>query len=160
MCGAGGPAGTPGLDAGYLTGWIPTRYDEIVSSNDNLDDVGAPPEGDQDEINRARRVGGVRSPVSDAVHFKQGDRVLVGWSLNLSRGGLRVILEETVEVGEEFEITLGEDEEPRPGRIVWAREEKGGAIVGVSFLDTDGSVPPPPHLLPQDEDTLDDPGDG
>ena len=33
-------------------------------------------------------------------------RVLEGWALNVSRGGVRVILEENVEPGTEFEVTL------------------------------------------------------
>jgi PilZ domain len=86
--------------------------------------------------------------VSESVVFEGDGRRIDGWSLNLSRGGLRAILDEVVAVGEDFEITLGSDDEPRPGRIVWVREDKGGAIVGVSFLDAEGSVPPPPGDTP------------
>jgi hypothetical protein len=60
-------------------------------------------------------------------------RELCGWALNISRGGLRAILDEAVEVGACFEITLG-DEGTRDGRVVWTREEPGGAIVGVAFV--------------------------
>ena len=121
-----------------------------MSSNDNLDDVAASEDCDNADLDRARRVGGARSPVSELVKFKQktddGFRLVEGWSLNLSRGGLRAILDEAVQVGEEFEITMGDDAEPRPGKIVWVRPEKGGAIVGVSFSDNDESVPPPPDV--------------
>ena len=118
-----------------------------MSSNDNLDEVAAPEDGDPEGTNRARRLGGVRSPVSEAVSFVEGDRVIDGWSLNISRGGLRAILDELVDVGDEFEITIGGDAESRRGRIVWVREEKGGSIVGVAYLDSEGSVPPPPEAM-------------
>ncbi|MEZ4446757.1 MAG: PilZ domain-containing protein [Polyangiaceae bacterium] len=97
---------------------------------------------------KARRVHGVRTPVSEAVVFRNEEREVEGWSLNMSRGGLRAILDEMVSVGDEFDVTVGEDAEPRLGRIVWVRQEKGGAIVGLAFLDAEGSVPPPPGTDP------------
>jgi hypothetical protein len=116
---------------------------KIVSGDDDLDGHPAPDE--DDDLNPARREGGMRSPVSDAVHFRHGDRLIEGWSLNLSRGGLRAILGESVRVGDEFDVLMGEDTEPRRAKVVWVRDEKDGAIVGVAFLDTEGSVPPPPR---------------
>lgn len=110
------------------------RY--IVAISDEIDTN----EGSDD---RTRRVDGARQPVSEVVEFRQGDRIIMGWALNMSRGGLRAALEEPVTEGEAFEIVVGESE-PRPGRIVWVRNQKDGAIVGVAFDDTDGSVPPPP----------------
>ena len=121
----------------------PPRYDCSVSGDDDANDVVPPPEGSDDEP-RARRTSGARTPVSESVLFEAEGRRIDGWSLNLSRGGIRAILDEMVEMGEEFEITVGTDAEPRAGRIVWVREDKGGCIVGVAFLDTEGSVPPPP----------------
>ena len=59
---------------------------------------------------------------------------MLGWALNISRGGLRAILDEVVRLGDSFEITLG-DCGKRVGRVVWIHEEPDGAIVGVSFLD-------------------------
>lgn len=94
-----------------------------------------------------RRTGGARREVSDRVYFFQGEREITGWALNISRGGLRAILEDAVELGSEFQIAVGEASTRRPGRIVWIQEEPDGAIVGVSFLDDvppDASVPPPP----------------
>lgn len=78
------------------------------------------------------------------MRFVQGDRELSGWALNKSRGGLRAIVEDPVELGEEFEITVGDATESKPGRIVWIQEEPDGAIVGLSYLDEDrtGSSPP------------------
>jgi len=62
---------------------------------------------------------------------------------------VRVILEQKVELGEEFDVTVGDpDRAPlqRRGRVVWVQEEKDGAIVGLEFLGTSGSFrsPVPP----------------
>jgi hypothetical protein len=59
-----------------------------------------------------------------------------GWALNISRGGIRVILEERVELGEEYELTVGAEEDSpltRPARVVWVQEEPDGFIVGLEF---------------------------
>jgi len=63
-------------------------------------------------------------------------QVLEGWALNVSRGGVRVILEETVELGAEYEVEVGEGSGPatsQPGHIVWVQEEPDGVIAGVAF---------------------------
>jgi len=146
---------------------MPLSYDEIVSGNDNLDEAGrsaqaadaqaaAPASAGEepgaptpDEAGRARREAGARREVNETVVFHRDGESIDGWSLNISRGGLRAILDESVEVGDEFEMAFGDDEQRRPVRVVWAREEKGGAIVGVAFLDiAEGSIPPPPSIEP------------
>lgn len=71
----------------------------------------------------------------------EGEREITGWALNLSRGGLRAIVEDKVELGAEFKIAIGDDEVRRLGRIVWIQDEPDGSIVGVSFLDD-----PPPSV--------------
>lgn len=96
---------------------------------------------------RTRRVDGARQPVSELVVFANGARRIEGWALNMSRGGLRAAIEAPVEVDEAFEITVG-DAPPRAGRVVWVRNQKDGAIVGVAFDDCDGSIPPPPTPVP------------
>jgi hypothetical protein len=77
---------------------------------------------------------------------------LEGWALNVSRGGLRVILEESVELGAEFEITMSIGDgpgQPSPGaeasgagskaaptlvaRVVWVQEEPDGVVAGLEF---------------------------
>lgn len=77
--------------------------------------------------------------------------VLEGWALNVSRGGVRIILEENVELGADFEVTItpgaadgvdkaadqAEGRSAMPthnvGRIVWVQEEPDGVIAGVEF---------------------------
>lgn len=54
------------------------------------------------------------------------------------------MLEEAVELGAQYTVELGAGSEPREVRIIWAQDEADGQIVGVQFLDADGSVPPPP----------------
>ncbi|MBX3262772.1 MAG: PilZ domain-containing protein [Labilithrix sp.] len=95
------------------------------------------------------RRGGARREVTERVTLRSDDgRVLEGWALNVSRGGLRAILEDKVILGQKFEVGVGTDESiHRVGRIVWIQEEPDGVIVGIEFTGTSGthkSVPPPP----------------
>jgi hypothetical protein len=106
-----------------------------------LPEIGAP--GDV----HATRRGGARHELSARVSLKpapmglQGRGIalpaLEGWALNVSRGGLRVILEEKVELGAEFEITISErgvePASPQSGRIVWVQEEPDGVVAGIEF---------------------------
>jgi hypothetical protein len=79
--------------------------------------------------------------------------LLEGWALNVSKGGVRVILEEQVEPGVEFDVILtgesGLDVE-REGRVVWIQEEPDGSIVGIEFLGEGGEPPmrPPSSSQP------------
>jgi hypothetical protein len=65
-----------------------------------------------------------------------------GWALNLSRGGLRAVVEERVALGEELGVRIDEIQIERPGRVVWAQEEPDGTIVGISFLERIEAPPP------------------
>lgn len=104
----------------------------------------------------AMRRGGARHEVSERVqlvgpNFKTRD----GWALNVSRGGVRAILEESVELGEEYEVTVG-DEASSPlshrARVVWVQEEPDGCVAGFEFIYTSGAHPsarpPPPDDAP------------
>lgn len=95
------------------------------------------------------RRGGTRRGVTERVTLRSDcGRVLDGWALNVSRGGLRAILEEKVTLGQKFDVGVGTAEvSHRPGRIVWVQEEPDGVIVGIEFSGVSGthkSVPPPP----------------
>lgn len=101
----------------------------------------------------AMRRGGARREVTERVTLRgENGRTLEGWALNVSRGGLRAILEEKVVLGEKFDVILGVADETlaREGRIVWVQEEPDGAIVGIEFTNLSGlhrsappSAPPP-----------------
>jgi PilZ domain len=123
----------------------------------SLGSISTPP----GEVHATRR-GGARRELSARVTLtgKNGE-VLEGWALNVSKGGLRVILEEKVDLGAEFEVTLtsGATEanqtatpgaarakagtkagsvtpaQPTPnvGRIVWVQEEPDGVVAGIEF---------------------------
>ena len=97
----------------------------------------------------AMRRGGARREVTERVSLKAEDgTVHDGWALNVSRGGLRAILEEKVVLGQKFDVAIGTDEVMlRPSRVVWVQEEPDGVIVGLEFTSLSGtqkSVPPPP----------------
>ena len=97
----------------------------------------------------AMRRGGARREVSTRVFLRDAEGKVAheGWALNVSRGGVRAILEDRVEPGAEFEVEIGTDDgPPRRGRIVWVQEEPDGVIVGVEFTGLSGmhkSAPPP-----------------
>ena len=114
----------------------------------------------------AMRRGGARREVTERIALR-GQKAgahnlainlainLEGWALNVSRGGVRAILEEKVELGAEFEITIGEGGKSpltRQGRVVWVQEEQDGVIVGIEFISLSGthrSAPPvPPDQKP------------
>lgn len=62
----------------------------------------------------------------------------------MSRGGARLIVEEAVQPGQLLELVMGDAGEPREVRVVWVQSEVDGQIIGVQFLDVDGTIPPPP----------------
>ncbi len=114
-----------------------------------------PPTGPSADGQHAMRRGGARREVSTRVFLKDANGKLAheGWALNVSRGGVRAILEEKVTVGDEFEVDVGTgDGPPRKGRVVWVQEEPDGVIVGVEFTGLSGShesaTPPPPDKAP------------
>lgn len=88
--------------------------------------------------------------MTERVTCKSEDgKIFEGWALNVSRGGLRAILEDKVLLGQKFDVALGTDDDAlvRAGRIVWVQEEPDGVIVGIEFTGMSGphrSVPPPP----------------
>jgi hypothetical protein len=95
-----------------------------------------PPSLDPTEpgIPPTRRAGGARREVSDRIQFFQGDRELTGWALNLSRGGIRAIVEDPIDLGGIYELAIG-DAPRRRCQVVWVQQEPDGAIVGLTFLD-------------------------
>ena len=96
-------------------------------------------------VHGTRRTGGSRRASTERVRLRREDFQTSGWTLNISRGGARLVVEESVELGAEYEVEIGEQPESRGVRIVWVQDEADGQIVGIQFLDSgEGSVPPPP----------------
>jgi hypothetical protein len=87
----------------------------------------------------ASRRGGLRHGVSMRVTLKaQSGEVLTGWALNVSRGGVRVILDGKVELGRELEVSLSTGADPVTscaGRVVWVQEEPDGIVCGIELRD-------------------------
>ena len=87
-------------------------------------------------IKPTRRVGGARHNVSVRVAFFRGEREIPGWALNMSRTGLRAIVEdEHIDVGSEITVRVGDDHVHRGVRVVWTSPEPDGTIVGLEFFE-------------------------
>jgi hypothetical protein len=111
---------------------------------------------------RALRRGGARQTVSDRVTFNRDSKpVLEGWALNVSRGGVRAILEidakTKVELGDEYDVIVGDPEveanAAKRGRIVWLQEEPDGFVVGVEYVELSGTRASAPPVEPPADDS-------
>jgi len=95
-------------------------------------------------VPQRRNLGGPRREATERVVLRastEGTEV-DAWTLNVSRGGLRLVVEDTVFVGGSYLVAVG-DETPRPASVVWVREEADGQIAGLKFDDVEnGEVPP------------------
>lgn len=86
------------------------------------------------------RRGGTRREATERVTLRCEDgTILEGWALNVSRGGLRVILEEKVLLAQKFGVTIGADDTIVASRVVWVQEEPDGVIVGLEFTGLSGT---------------------
>ncbi|HEX3773734.1 MAG TPA: PilZ domain-containing protein [Polyangiaceae bacterium] len=104
------------------------------------------PNSEPDGLRAPRRhAGGARREASERVRLRAAGFETNGWTLNVSRGGVRAIVEDPVRQGIEYEIVVGDEEtvKPRRASVVWLQEEADGQIVGLKYLDgEDGSMPP------------------
>ena len=84
--------------------------------------------------------GGARREISSRITLVDGSNEYIGWALNISRGGIRVVIEERVELGQEFELRELDPDiaegGPFRGRVVWIQEEPDGSVVGLEFVGT------------------------
>ena len=120
-----------------------------------------PPPESGDKHGQRRSSGGARREASDRVRLYGVAGEVEGWTLNLSRGGVRIIVEDRVELGKDYDISIGdEDHIRRPCRVVWVQEEADGQIAGVQFLDTSGGSVPPPGSIPPSASGPSSPPDG
>jgi hypothetical protein len=112
----------------------------IVKNRRNL----TPPAGTALGVHATRRAG-ARLEVSDRVTLRSDcGKLLEGWALNVSRGGVRVILEEPVEPGTRYEVTLtggvgpAHQASPQMGCVVWVQDEPDGVVAGIEFRPENG----------------------
>src|SRR5580658_3949095 len=113
------------------------RNRKHLTSAPGLPDVGT----------HALRRGGARRGVTERVILRRDELSYEGWALNVSRGGVRLILEEQVSLGDEFQVTIGDVESSplvRRARVVWIQEERDGAVVGLEFALLSSSERPVP----------------
>jgi hypothetical protein len=89
-----------------------------------------------------RASGGPRHAASEQVTLRRDERVVQGWTLNVSRGGARLVVEDPVAVGDNWDLVTDGADKPRAIRVVWVRDEAGGQIIGVQYLDSSGTIPP------------------
>lgn len=82
---------------------------------------------------------GQNSASSREDELSEDDASLEGWTLNVSRGGCRLVVESPVTVGADYEVQIGE-ETFRPVRVVWVRDEADGQIAGLQFLDVEADL--------------------
>lgn len=96
-----------------------------------------------DEDAHAMRRGESRTEASERIVVRRGDALLDAWTLNVSAGGLRLVIEEKVALGDILEIRQDTDVW-RAAQIVWIQEEPDGSVVGVEYTDSPrrSSLPP------------------
>ena len=92
-------------------------------------------------VSQRRNLGGARREATERVVIQSAGFETEAWTLNVSRGGLRVVLEEPVIVGSDYQVVIGVNM-PRPARVVWVRDESDGQIAGLQFLDVEGAEVP------------------
>ena len=105
-----------------------------------------PPNNPDAEVRAPRRhAGGARREASERVLVRAAGFETHGWTLNVSRGGIRAIVEDSLAQGIEYQLTVGDEETAtaRRASVVWLQDEADGQIVGLKYLDVeDGSEPP------------------
>lgn len=86
-------------------------------------------------MSQRRSSGGARREASDRITLRGDGADVQGWTLNRSRGGLRIIVEDRIRLDQVYEILFGDETTPgRQGRVVWIRDEADGQIAGVEFV--------------------------
>ncbi len=115
-----------------------------VSGHDILSSVSRRPPSPASDVHAQRRgAGGARREATERVTLRGPGFETHGWTLNVSRGGIRAIVEEPLKAGGEYDLVVGDAEASmRKVAVVWVQDEADGQIVGVRYLDVEGSVPP------------------
>ena len=105
-----------------------------------------PPANPDSEVRAPRRhAGGARFEASERVLLRGPGFETHGWTLNVSRGGIRAIVEDPLTQGGEYELIVGDEETAlaRRASVVWLQDEADGQIVGLKYLDLEDATPPP-----------------
>lgn len=108
-------------------------------------------------VRAQRRTSGARVEASERITLRAPNFETQGWTLNVGRGGVRVVLEERIEDGREYELFFSDDSSGRRVQVAWLQDAADGQIAGLKYLDPElcpgflggessagaGSVPPP-----------------
>ena len=89
-----------------------------------------------------RNAGGARSELTERVVIRGPGFETHGWTLNVSRGGLRAIVEERLNPGIDYEVLIGDQAAPKAATLAWSKDESDGQIVGMKYLEGEESLPP------------------
>lgn len=114
-----------------------------------------PPPSIKGILAQRRGTGGARREISARVTLRtESADEYDGWALNISRGGIRVVIEERVQPGQVLSVEGYDpdnlDAPPRKARVAWVQDEPDGAIIGLEFVDSDpdrvrgSDMSPPP----------------
>jgi hypothetical protein len=82
----------------------------------------------------ASRRSSARREASDCVVLRGPGYEETAWTLNVSEGGMRLIVEEPLKVGALLDVE-SRSEPARRVRVVWTQDESDGQIIGVQFID-------------------------
>ena len=82
----------------------------------------------------ASRRTSARREASDCVVLRGPGYEETAWTLNVSAGGMRLIVEEPVKVGVELDVEPRSEPASRV-RVVWTQDESDGQIIGVQFIE-------------------------
>jgi len=63
--------------------------------------------------------------------------------LNISRGGLRVVVEDPLELEAVYSVLWDDDGSARDAKVVWVQDEPDGQVAGLQYLDAPSDIPPP-----------------
>jgi hypothetical protein len=99
-----------------------------------------------------RRTSGARVEASERITLRAPGFETQGWTLNVGRGGVRVVLEDKIEHDRDYELFFSDDTNGRKVQVAWSQEQADGQIAGLKYLEVEplpnpeGTSPPPPPL--------------
>jgi hypothetical protein len=96
-----------------------------------------PPSEPPAPLRAQRRTSGARVEASERVTLRAAGFEAVGWTLNVGRGGVRVVLEERLQESREYELFFSDDTSGRRVALAWSQDAADGQIVGLKYLDVE-----------------------
>ena len=100
-------------------------------------------------VRAQRRTSGARVEASERVTLRAASDTVSpasaqtdpfetqGWTLNVGRGGVRVVVEERLREGGRYELIFSDDTTRRQVEVAWLQDAADGQIAGLKYLDAD-----------------------